>query len=810
MIVVPTLDRLGPTVRDTLNLNHELAERKVGVRNLAEPINVDSSNPDDPMAQLAVVLLGLFGEMARTYTLEHSRAVATAKGGRVGRPGSRRETFRSVVPHGSFCARRLSASPFGGSRIPRSRAKTSSAQQSCARQVKGTRQRTLARAAMWSLVVAFLAVAATAPSARGDRILVERPAAVNQQVIVALGDSLTAGIAGTPGNYPAVLATLLPSPWQVVNSGVAGNTTVDMLGRFDQAVTRFSPQYVIVLAGINDDLLGQTPAQIEGHLSELYQDVVAIGATPIPVTLPPGGRFVEWTPETEVTRLAVNVWIRQQPYVYVDASSALADPADPEDLEPGYDAGDGIHLNSWGQAALADAVMSQGLGLPAPSPPAPTSVAVPSSSENPSGFGASITFSTTVSNASASSTASLDGGTVTFNEGSTTLCTSGPLDASGSASCSTSALPVGSQAITATYYGDTDFAASGPSSPLEQTVVGPPTVNLMLPTDGSAFYQGQLAGASYFCADGPGGPGLATRNGCAGSLAAGSAIDTSTAGWHSFEVTATSQDGLTATVTSYYDVVGVPASTTPAAISGDANAGGTVSCWTGSTTNDPTGYAYQWDRDGTPIADATAAKYTIATSDEGLTLTCTVTAINGAGAGNPTRSSGILVPVPFVPRCPGATGTLSAQTVGLVRLGMTRAQTLKVFKYSATRGNLYEKSFCLTPIGIRVGYASPELLNHLPSREQQRLDGRVIWISTSNGYYSLDGIRAGAGISAAAKTMMLEPPFHLGANYWYLAPDGPVTAILKVRGGIVQEIGIADKQLTHGARAQRLFLTSFS
>jgi len=87
VIVVHTLDRLGRTVRDTLNLIHELAERGVGVRNLADPIRVDSSDQADPMAQLAVVLLALFGQMERTYTLERAaRAVATAKGRRVGRP----------------------------------------------------------------------------------------------------------------------------------------------------------------------------------------------------------------------------------------------------------------------------------------------------------------------------------------------------------------------------------------------------------------------------------------------------------------------------------------------------------------------------------------------------------------------------------------------------------------------------------------------------------------------------------------------------------------------------------------------------
>jgi hypothetical protein len=41
------------------------------------------------MAQLAVVLLALFGQMERTYSLEraaHAHSVATAKGRRVGRP----------------------------------------------------------------------------------------------------------------------------------------------------------------------------------------------------------------------------------------------------------------------------------------------------------------------------------------------------------------------------------------------------------------------------------------------------------------------------------------------------------------------------------------------------------------------------------------------------------------------------------------------------------------------------------------------------------------------------------------------------
>lgn len=88
-IVVHTLDRLGRTVRDTLNLIHDLHQRDIGFRNLADPVRIDSTNPDDPMGQLAVVLLALFGQMERTYAVEraaHARTVATEKGRRTGRP----------------------------------------------------------------------------------------------------------------------------------------------------------------------------------------------------------------------------------------------------------------------------------------------------------------------------------------------------------------------------------------------------------------------------------------------------------------------------------------------------------------------------------------------------------------------------------------------------------------------------------------------------------------------------------------------------------------------------------------------------
>jgi DNA invertase Pin-like site-specific DNA recombinase len=48
VLVVHTLDRLGRTVRDTLNLVHDLKERGVGIRTLADPLAIDTAEPGSP------------------------------------------------------------------------------------------------------------------------------------------------------------------------------------------------------------------------------------------------------------------------------------------------------------------------------------------------------------------------------------------------------------------------------------------------------------------------------------------------------------------------------------------------------------------------------------------------------------------------------------------------------------------------------------------------------------------------------------------------------------------------------------------
>jgi hypothetical protein len=85
-----------------------------------------------------------------------------------------------------------------------------------------------------------------------------------------------------------------------------------------------------------------------------------------------------------------------------------------------------------------------------------------------------------------------------------------------------------------------------------------------------------------------------------------------------------------------------------------------------------------------------------------------------------------------------------------------------------------------------------------------------VWASTASTHYAIDGIRPGATVAAAGKRLALGKVFAIGSNDWYLAPAGAGTAVLKVRHGIVQEIGIGNKPLTQTRAAQRTFLTSFS
>jgi hypothetical protein len=84
-----------------------------------------------------------------------------------------------------------------------------------------------------------------------------------------------------------------------------------------------------------------------------------------------------------------------------------------------------------------------------------------------------------------------------------------------------------------------------------------------------------------------------------------------------------------------------------------------------------------------------------------------------------------------------------------------------------------------------------------------------VWSSTSNPYYALYGIRPGDTLDDAAARLHVTSTFHIGLNYWYLGRKRNLTAVLKVRHGEVQELGIADNRLTATRQEQSILMHSF-
>jgi len=121
------------------------------------------------------------------------------------------------------------------------------------------------------MLVALLAVLAAMPAS----------ATAQERVLVAFGDSLTAGHGVTPAEaYPARLGERLAAEgygYRVVNAGVSGDTTAGGLRRVDWALA-LKPDVVIVALGANDGLRGQPLAAVRENLDRIVARFQSAGA----------------------------------------------------------------------------------------------------------------------------------------------------------------------------------------------------------------------------------------------------------------------------------------------------------------------------------------------------------------------------------------------------------------------------------------------------------------------------------------------------------------------------------------------------
>ena len=110
-------------------------------------------------------------------------------------------------------------------------------------------------------------------------------AEVSEGVIVAMGDSLTAGYGVDESQaYPALLQARLQAdgyPWKVVNAGISGETSSGARSRLDWVLDRLKPDIVLLTTGANDGLRGIAPNVLEENLLAMVRRLQARGVVTI-------------------------------------------------------------------------------------------------------------------------------------------------------------------------------------------------------------------------------------------------------------------------------------------------------------------------------------------------------------------------------------------------------------------------------------------------------------------------------------------------------------------------------------------------
>ena len=195
-------------------------------------------------------------------------------------------------------------------------------------------------------------------------------------IIVALGDSTTAGTPGfrSPLEAPpdgagdeqsqyAYWVHRRHPDWQVLNRGVGGERTDEILRRFGRDVDVAHPKVVIVLAGVNDLYQGVPAERVKKNLARIYAMAEEKGIRVLACTVLPYDRA---SPEVGSRIREVNEWIRatarEKGFGFCDTHRAAEDPARPERL---VGSADGLHpdvetYRKMGEA-IADAL--EGMGV---------------------------------------------------------------------------------------------------------------------------------------------------------------------------------------------------------------------------------------------------------------------------------------------------------------------------------------------------------------------------------------------------------------------------------------------------------------
>jgi lysophospholipase L1-like esterase len=185
--------------------------------------------------------------------------------------------------------------------------------------------------------------------------------------ILAIGDSTTAGTpgfrspieappdgAGNPESQYTYWLAKERSDWRVLNRGVNGERSDQVLARLDADLSAWRPDVVIVLAGVNDLYQGLASERVKDNLKQMYERCRSAGARVFACTILP---YDFSTLEIRERMHDVNDWIRrtsrEEQMGFCDTFRAMEHPAFPDRL---VSTADGLHPDRAGYRRMGEAI----------------------------------------------------------------------------------------------------------------------------------------------------------------------------------------------------------------------------------------------------------------------------------------------------------------------------------------------------------------------------------------------------------------------------------------------------------------------
>lgn len=179
--------------------------------------------------------------------------------------------------------------------------------------------------------------------------------------VVCLGDSLTFGY-GVSKKERWTELLKERADFKVINKGVNGDTTPGMLSRSFKDVIKNSPDYVIIMAGTNDLLMGRSLDRVEENVKSLCEEMLSHNITPVIGIQPPIiVRMAEkyWEPGIDYSAVNKNIseyryWVKNnnESIRYADFYDVIKFRCDNGTDTDFYI--DGLHLTSKGHELIAD------------------------------------------------------------------------------------------------------------------------------------------------------------------------------------------------------------------------------------------------------------------------------------------------------------------------------------------------------------------------------------------------------------------------------------------------------------------------